>query len=96
MRRSSRVVKADVADCLGSKVGSRITLERVTSDHTETFGEGLEGIVVRSRALEVVYSHAAVNAVTIASLGNVLERAILELIVKLRCPVVGKILLDRA
>lgn len=96
LRTRSGVIEAHEADGLGSKVISTVALERVTSDHAEALGESLEGVIVRSRTLEVVDGHATVDTVTITNLRNVLEGTVLVLVVKLWGPVVGKILLDRA
>lgn len=93
---AAAVVEADKADSLGSKIVGVVTLEGVTSEHAETFGEGLELIVVGTATLKVVDSHATIDTGTVTGLVYVLERSILVLEVQSRGPVVGKILLDGA
>jgi hypothetical protein len=94
--RGGWIIQADEAHSLGSEIIGLVTLERVTSKHAEALGEGLELVVVRAGALQVVDVHASVNTVSIAELRNVLERAVLELIVQLGGPVVGQVGLDWA
>jgi hypothetical protein len=96
VRRSTTVVEADIADSLASEVGSGGTLERVTSDHAETFREGSEVVVVGTTSLQVVNGHTTVDTLAITSLRDINECAVLGLVVELGSPVVGHVLLDGA
>jgi len=71
---------------LGESVGV-VAEEWVTSNHSETSREGLECVVVGTRTLEVVDSGTTERTSTVTSLGNSLERTVLELEVQLRSPV---------
>lgn len=81
------VIEAVVTDSVGRGVIARRSLEGVTGNHPETFGESLQLVVVRARPLQVVNQ-------TTTHLVNFLEGTILMLVVKDRSPVIGEITMD--
>lgn len=83
------VVKTIVADGLRCEIVARSSLEGIAGNHSKTFGESLQLIVVRTWPLQIVNQ-------TSTDLVNLLERAILMLIEQNWSPVVGEITMDGA
>lgn len=83
------VIETIVADGLGSKIVGRRSLERITSNHSETFGEGLQLVIVRTRSLQVI-DEASTDLV------DFLEGTILVLVVQGWSPVIGEITMNCA